>query len=47
MAQLQDRGAHLVSAVGTPVGRFPGGLASFSATDLGGGNAVALSVEIE
>jgi acetyl-CoA C-acetyltransferase len=36
MAQLQDRGAYLVGAVRVPVGRFQGGLASFSATDLGG-----------
>lgn len=36
MAQLQDRGAYLVGAVRTPIGRLQGGLASFSAPDLGG-----------
>jgi len=36
MAAIQDRGAYIVSGVRTPIGKFQGGLASFSATDLGG-----------
>ncbi len=36
MAPLQDRGAYLIGAVRTPIGRFQGGLASLPAPELGG-----------
>lgn len=36
MATYEDREAYILSAVRTPIGKFQGGLSSFSATDLGG-----------
>lgn len=36
MAEIQDRDVYIVSAVRTPIGKFLGGLAGFSATELGG-----------
>jgi acetyl-CoA C-acetyltransferase len=36
MSKIRDDAVYLLGAVRTPVGRFQGGLASFSATDLGG-----------
>jgi acetyl-CoA C-acetyltransferase len=36
MSKIQDDAVYLVGAARTPVGKFQGGLASFTATDLGG-----------